>query len=74
MKKKRLCKNRMPEPIGILKCRLVPGHKGPCNYKGFFGSTDDVRVCMDIAWTSPKQVQERKRRARESERILRSIR
>ena len=74
--KPKTCKNPMPEPIGVFWCRLKPRHKGPCSYKGFFNDSGngEVRVCMDIAWTSPAQLKQRKRDEVERQRLLRSIR
>lgn len=65
--------SKMPEPIGTLPCRLPANHNGPCSYKGFFTSDDGVRVCMDVAWTSPKQMKEKARDAKEQEKFLRQL-
>lgn len=61
----------MPEPIGIYPCRLPDKHKGPCSFKGFFTSDNGVRVCMDVAWTSPWQMREMEMRDRELKRAMR---
>lgn len=53
--------SRMPEPIGIFPCRLPANHRGPCSYKGFFTSYSGIRVVMDVAWTSTKQVAQKKK-------------
>jgi hypothetical protein len=69
-KTKALCKTAMPEPIGTLRCRLEPNHKGPCSYKGFFTSDSGVRVCLDVAWTSPRQIGEQIKREKETSKFL----
>lgn len=65
--------SKMPEPIGVLPCRFPSSHRGPCSYNGFFTSDDGVRVCMDVAWTSPKQMAEKKRDAKERKKLLGTV-
>ena len=66
--------SKMPEPIGTLSCRLPANHKGPCSYKGFFTSDGGVRVCMDVAWTSPKQMKKKARDEKELKKYLKQFR
>lgn len=66
--------SKMPIPVGDHPCRRRWNHKGPCSYKGFFTAENGVRVCMDVAWTSPAQMEKKKKDALQYAAILDSFR